>query len=286
MSKKAEMLEEAAGETAGKRCGIVMPISAIDGCDEAHWEQVLSIIGDAVTTAGYEPNLVSASDEIGVIHKRIVQNLYANPIVICDVSGKNPNVMLELGLRLAFDKPVIIIKDDQTAYSFDTSAIEHLSYPRDLRYPSIVRFKEDLARKIEATVKAANSGNHTTFLGHFGKFKVAKIETEVVSAENYILAQLQEIKDELRSNKSSFGHEPRERMTAGDVAAMAHNILVKNLGDKKIISDPVIEKSRDELFEVYTMNDRSVPPSIRRRRVSDAIRTAIDSLEATLTAGE
>jgi len=32
--------------------------------------------------------------------------------------------MFELGLRLAFDKPAIIVKDDNTSYSFDTAPIE------------------------------------------------------------------------------------------------------------------------------------------------------------------
>ncbi|MGZ2501763.1 RNA helicase [Rhizobium leguminosarum] len=181
------------------RCGIVMPISPIDGCDEAHWANVREILGDAIRDAGYEPNLVSAADEIGVIQKRIVQNLYENPIVVCDVSGKNPNVMLELGMRLAFDKPVIIVKDDKTTYSFDTSPIEHLGYPRDLRYQTIVDFKESLSSKITNTVTASQKGGHTTFLGHFGQFKVAKIDTQEVTPDKFILSQLQDIRDEIRN---------------------------------------------------------------------------------------
>jgi hypothetical protein len=62
--------------------------------------------------------------------------------VIGDVSCKNPNVMFELGMRLAFDKPTIIIKDDQTSYSFDISPIQNLEYPRDLRFNKIIDFKE------------------------------------------------------------------------------------------------------------------------------------------------
>lgn len=182
-----------------ERCGIIMPISPIDGCDENHWANVLGILSDAIRDADYEPNLVSAADDIGVIQKRIVQNIYENPIVVCDVSGKNPNVMLELGMRLAFDKPVIIVKDDKTSYSFDTSPIEHLSYPRDLRYHTIVDFKENLSRKIVATVGASQNGDHTTFLGHFGEFKVAKIDTKEVTPDDLILSQLQEIRDEMRS---------------------------------------------------------------------------------------
>jgi len=93
------------------KCGIIMPISSIDGCTESHWSDVMEIISTCVQEADFEANIVSNADDVGVIHKRIVQNLYDNPIVICDVSCRNPNVMFELGMRLAFDKPTIIIKE-------------------------------------------------------------------------------------------------------------------------------------------------------------------------------
>src|ERR1041385_707121 len=118
-------------------CGIVMPISEMDGYSEAHWSDVREILTEAIDEAGFDSNLVSDADDVGIIQKRIIENLYDNPIVVCDVSGKNPNVMFELGLRLAFDKPTIIVKDDKTSYSFDTAVIEHLEYPRDLRYATI-----------------------------------------------------------------------------------------------------------------------------------------------------
>ena len=113
-------------ETKDQVCGLVMPISAIDGMPESHWSEVFIILADAIEQAGFIPNLVSHADDTGIIQLRIIQNLYNNPIVVCDVSGKNPNVMFELGLRLAFDKPTVIVKDDKTSYSFDTAPIEHL----------------------------------------------------------------------------------------------------------------------------------------------------------------
>lgn len=172
-----------------------MPISGTDDCTETHWTEVLDILNDAIEKAGFDGNLVSDSDDVGIIHKRIIQNLYDNPIVVCDVSCKNPNVMFELGLRLAFDKPTIIVKDDKTSYSFDTSAIEHLEYPRDLRFNQIVEFKNKLAAKIEATYKKSTSDeNYTTFLKHFGEFKVAKIEQKEVSGQEYIIEELRSLK--------------------------------------------------------------------------------------------
>lgn len=180
---------------AKKICGIVMPISPIDGCDEGHWNDVYEILKEAISMADFEGNLVSYADDVGIIQKRIIQNLYDNPIVVCDVSGKNPNVMFELGMRLAFDKPTIIIKDDRTTYSFDTSPIEHLEYPRDLRFSKIVEFKEKLAHKIRViSQKAIESAAYSPFLQHFGEFKVAKIDKKEVSGQEYIIDELKSIK--------------------------------------------------------------------------------------------
>jgi hypothetical protein len=222
-------------ETQKLMCGIVMPISEIDGCTESHWKEVYNIITQAIDKSGFNANLVSNSDDVGVIQKRIIQNLYDNPIVVVDVSGKNPNVMLELGIRLAFDKPTIIIKDDKTQYSFDTSPIEHLEYPRDLRFSKIVEFKDRLADKITQTHKKATTDeNFSTFLKHFGSFKVAKIETEVVSKEDYILEEIKTLREVvLRNNKNLISREfpyekERNLFDEGD-----ENTITMCFGDKK-----------------------------------------------------
>ena len=185
--------------TESKTCGIIMPISSIDGCNEGHWAEVLNIIKESIDDAGFDPNLVSNSEDSGIIQKTIIQNLYENPIVVCDVSGKNPNVMFELGIRLAFDKPTIIIKDDNTSYSFDTGQIEHLGYPRDLRFSRIVDFKIKLSEKIKATYeKSKTDPNYTTFLKNFGEFKVAKIDQKEVTGQEYILEELKSLKNYMR----------------------------------------------------------------------------------------
>lgn len=189
-------MANAAHETGASRvCGVVMPISAIDDCTEAHWSEVHAILTSAIKDAGFEPNLVSDADDVGIIQKRIIQNLYDNPIVVCDVSGKNPNVMFELGLRLAFDKPTIIIKDNRTSYSFDTAPIEHLEYPRDLRFGQIVQFRSKLCEKIKATFERSRTDpNYTTFLKNFGEFTVAKLDKKEISSQEYIMEELRSIR--------------------------------------------------------------------------------------------
>jgi hypothetical protein len=229
-------------------CGIVMPISEIDGCNELHWKEVYSIVSQSIDKTGFKPNLVSNSDDVGVIQKRIIQNLYDNPIVVCDVSGKNPNVMFELGIRLAFDKPTIIIKDDKTQYSFDTSPIEHLEYPRDLRFSKIVEFKDKLTEKITQTYKKSTTDeNFSTFLKHFGSFKVAKIETEVVSKEDFILDEIKNLRDiVLRNNRNSSFRDNsilREKYLFDD--ENEDKIVMCFGNEKPILIEPILEQVRN-----------------------------------------
>jgi nucleoside 2-deoxyribosyltransferase len=186
-----------------------MPIASFDGVPAEHWLEVKAIIIEAISSIQepkFETALVSEADEVGVIHKRIVQGVYSADIVVCDVSGKNPNVLFELGMRLAFDKPTVIIKDDKTGFMFDTSGIEHIEYPRDLRFSRINAFKENLAKKVLATYNASiNDPNHTTFLKNFGTFTVAKLSEKEASAEQVILESLAELQKEVRGMRRYVG---------------------------------------------------------------------------------
>ncbi|WP_162886390.1 hypothetical protein [Pseudomonas syringae] len=197
MARKAE--DEA--KPVELTCGLVMPISAIDGCSVEHWAEVKAIICEAVESVQdicFITKLVSDQDDVGVIQKRIVQNIYSSDIVVCDVSCKNANVMFELGMRLAFDKPTILIKDDKTDFSFDTGVIEHLVYPRDLRFSRILAFKKLLAEKISATYQASqNDPGHSTFLKNFGSFKVASVDQTVGTTDQVMLDMIQDLTREV-----------------------------------------------------------------------------------------
>lgn len=191
-------------------CGIIMPIANTEGYPSGHWNDVYSIVCKAATLANFKPNLVSFDGDIGVIQKRIIQNIYSNPIVICDISSRNANVMFELGMRLAFDKPTIIIKDNKTPYSFDISPIEHLEYPADLRYQSINDFQDKLRNKIIETIKKSeNDPDFTTFLKHFGTFKVTQLDEKEISSTEFLASEIKELKSFILNNikkNSRFNH--------------------------------------------------------------------------------
>lgn len=189
------------------KCGIIMPIAAMNEYTESHWQDVKNIIIEAtqeISEYKFKTDIVSDSDgEVNIIHKNIISNIYNSDIVICDISGRNPNVLFELGMRLTFDKPTIIIKDNETDYIFDTSSIETLTYPRDLRFGSIVHFKNQLATKIIMTYrKKLQDPAYSTFLGHFGEFKVPVLnQTAVTDPQQIILDQIFSLKEEIKSLK-------------------------------------------------------------------------------------
>lgn len=257
--------EETAQQKALPFCGIIMPIATMGQYEKSHWDRVRIILDEAIKEAGYEPRLVSESEDIGVIHARIVQNLYDDPIVVCDVSGKNANVMFELGLRLAFDKPTIVIKDDQTDYSFDTSPIEHINYRADLRFDDVRDFKKKVAAAITGSIaRKAGDDSYSPFLGHFGKFKLAGLETKTVSSEQYIIEQLKSLQEQVGRLASA---QPVESTPS---PRMADQILTKAL-------------VRNLVKSVLATEDFDLSDDYGLYRFIDAVRTEMTKRNIRLT---
>ena len=228
-------------KTEKANCGIVMPISAHDGCPAEHWAEVKNILTEAIAsieTPEFSIKLVSDADDIGIIQKRIIQNIYTSDIIVCDVSGKNPNVMFELGMRLAFDKPVVLVKDDKTDYSFDTSIIEHITYPRDLRFTHIVDFKNKLAVKIIGTYnKAISEPDQSPFLKNFGRFTVANLDETTVSSDRLLLDLVEEVRSDVRRLES--------RISASYFSMHRNYTKDSRLSDFCRLAGPLISKYMD-----------------------------------------
>lgn len=256
MTKATPSIDDTPPQQRGLQCGIVMPISAIDGCSAEHWAEVKSIIFesiDSIKDFRFEKRLVSDADEIGIIQKRIVQNLYNADIVVCDVSCKNPNVMFELGMRLAFDKPTVIIKDDKTDYSFDTGIIEHLNYPRDLRFARIVDFKINLAEKIENTYQHySKDDSQSPFLKNFGTFQVSKLQETTVTSDAAIMSMLSEMQsDMIRLRRAVERSSQTSRHTIRGMSILSNDSTQKQLIE--IIKS--LNNGNESPIETYIRNE-------------------------------
>lgn len=123
-----------------EKCFIIAPIStsparaALHLNDDTHCEHVIDhLFVPAVDKAGFEPIKPKAKGA-NLIHAEIVQNLQTTALVLCDMSGLNPNVFFELGIRTAMNKPICLTIDEATKdLPFDLETVNHHQYASDLR---------------------------------------------------------------------------------------------------------------------------------------------------------
>jgi hypothetical protein len=111
------------GEPSGKtslRAFVIMPFVEKHASRAAgFFDEVLrSLITPAGLEAGF---LVQTANRKGseVIQSTIINDLLDADLVIADLTDHNPNVLFELGLRMAEDKPVALIKAADTGRIFD-----------------------------------------------------------------------------------------------------------------------------------------------------------------------
>jgi hypothetical protein len=144
-----------------KHCFTIMPIADVDGYPQGHFKQVYeNLISPACIKAGFKPQRADEVKASNFIHLDILNKLLEAPIAICDLSTRNPNVMFELGIRQAFDKPVVLIQEKDTPKIFDITPLRYLEYSKDMKYHEVLKTQEELKDALLATMAAdGEAGN-------------------------------------------------------------------------------------------------------------------------------
>ena len=101
-------------------CFVVMPISDVHGYETGHFSRVYEhLLRPAIIQAGYVPARADDETKTDYIVVGVIRRIVDSQMVLCDFSARNPNVMYELGIRHAFNKPVALVKDRRTEKVFD-----------------------------------------------------------------------------------------------------------------------------------------------------------------------
>jgi hypothetical protein len=115
------------GEPASKtalKAFVAMPFTEkTEGYGKGFFDEVLK---NLITPAGVEAGFMvetARRDGSDIIQSTIVNELLNADLVIIDLTEHNPNVLFELGLRIAFEKPIALIKAEGTAPIFDVDAM-------------------------------------------------------------------------------------------------------------------------------------------------------------------
>lgn len=135
-----------------RTCFIIMPISDHPNYPQGHFSRVYEyIIKPACIMAEFQP--VRADDVLNTNHIAldILKKIIDSDMALCDLSTQNPNVLYELGIRQAFNKPVALIKDSKTNRIFDIQGFRDLEYDENLRIDNVQEIIENLAETIKIT---------------------------------------------------------------------------------------------------------------------------------------
>lgn len=185
-----------------------MPISDNANYPEKHFNRVYEhLIIPACENAGFIP--VRADDVIktNYIALDVIKKIIESDMVLCDLSSQNPNVLYELGIRQAFNKPVTLIKDRSTKRIFDIQGFRDFEYDETLRVDNVQNDIEKLSQIIVSTydedVENVNS------LVSLLSLNPAKIEnkTEMSGETKLILNSLSNIEKRLNSIESNYEQE-------------------------------------------------------------------------------
>jgi len=137
----------------GKICFVAMPFSERDSKHpDGFFSEVLKqIVAPAGRRAGFR--VVTARKKgSDVIHSTIMNGLLDVDLVVADLTEHNPNVLFELGMRLAEDKPVALIRAHGTAAIFDVDNLVRVEEYNPCLWPSTVEADiPKIAEHIEGT---------------------------------------------------------------------------------------------------------------------------------------
>ena len=186
-------------ENKKQRCFVIMPISDQGDYPPGHFSKVYDqIFKPAIIEAGYEPFRVDEDKMSSSIIGKIFEEIQSASIALCDLSNRNPNVLYELGLRQAYDKPVVLVKDEKTTNIFDVSGINTVMYSSSRLYETVMEDRRNITEAIKATM----AGKMQTII-KIVKAEKAQYSSEKLSEQESVGVLLSSIMNELSAIKKA-----------------------------------------------------------------------------------
>ncbi|MBG0638235.1 hypothetical protein I4P06_09455 [Enterobacter asburiae] len=187
-----------------KTCFIIMPIADHIDYEPGHFDRVYNhLIKPACIDAGYEPIRADDSKASNMIMLDVLRSIIDCDMAICDLSSRNANVFYELGLRQAFDKKTILIRDGRHDVPFDLLGFRYVNYTPSLRVDTVKKEMMDISEMLlktdEAHISDANS------IVSILKMKPAEIDTRNLNAEESLMFELLNRMKRLEGSINEFG---------------------------------------------------------------------------------
>lgn len=190
-----EVLEQQ--ETKKKTCFVIMPIADTAGYEHGHFTRVYKhLIKPACERAGFIPIRADDVSSSNMIVVDILKKIVESDIAICDLSSRNPNVLYELGLRQAFNKKTIIIKDKDTSSPFDVSGFRYAEYDQILRIDNVQNEIISISKALKDTFESKDDINSIVQLLKIKPAEIGDV-TNLNTNETFILNMLDKLNNKI-----------------------------------------------------------------------------------------
>lgn len=231
------MAKEVKKETPNNDCFIIMPIADPDGYDKGHFRKVYEdIFKPACRKAGFNPVRADEVKQTNLIHLDILQKLIDSPMAICDLSNRNPNVLFELGLRQAFDKPTVLVQEIGTPKIFDISPLRYTEYRKELKYREVLEDQEFIAETLTATKSATDNGEGVnSIIGLLSLSSPASLkdvtDNDAAKMLQIVMAEMNDLRTDFRQtlkriDEKELINQERQLRNEMDYDRLRKNILV------------------------------------------------------------
>ncbi len=182
-------------------CFVIMPISNQPGYESGHFSLVYEdIIKPAIYAAGMDPIRADETKNTNLIQLDILRKVIESDIAICDMSAKNPNVFYELGVRQAFDKPTVLMIDDDTTAPFDVSSLRYVDYKKSMGYRDVKNAIKNLAQTLLETYNKKDDKAEINSLIRLMELTApAQLNQVDISAEDRTAIQMSELTASIHS---------------------------------------------------------------------------------------
>lgn len=200
-------------------------------------------------------------DGSGILHRSIVDRLRTADLCLADVSCLKPNVYLEIGIRLALDLPLALVRDETVeTIPFDAGSLGHLAYQSQLSAFLIESQIEKLTAHLKRTLERYEAND--TFLVAYGG-----IHREYKGVSEEVQAALNRLENGQR--------DLSERLTAVEGPLSYRRSVVPSRVRESALREPVA-------LELVWQSDRDYVESLRNdpsvRQLSESYRRASEEL--------
>ena len=187
-------------ENSRIKCGIIMPIASYGTYSEEFWTNVRSFLVESIQDAGLEPIPAWENDTNDVIHAKIIENIASFPVMVGVIIGFNPNVMIECGMRLWTNKPILFLHSAAEKIPFDVGSISCLSFPVDFNFFKCSELKKEIANRL----KDLMGKQYKAFKSYYGLPKEVEEpkETKKIDFSQFVSevrSNIQSLKDLLKT---------------------------------------------------------------------------------------